>query len=142
MYIKLTNGIPETQSIAQLRQNNPQVSFPSEVSNSVLAEYGMFPLTVLPRPEIDENTQFLKASEFYQVDDNWYQQYLPENLPETQAADNIRSLRNQRLSKSDWTQVADAPVDKAAWASYRQALRDVTTQTEFPLNVSWPIKPT
>jgi hypothetical protein len=54
----------------------------------------------------------------------------------------IRSERNEKLSASDWTQVADAPVDKAAWATYRQALRDITAQAGFPHNVIWPVKPT
>lgn len=51
----------------------------------------------------------------------------------------IRSQRNQRLKDTDWTQVADAPVDKAAWATYRQALRDITTQDD-PFNVTWPVE--
>jgi hypothetical protein len=50
----------------------------------------------------------------------------------------IRTQRNQMLKDSDWTQVADAPVDKAAWATYRQALRDITTQTDS-FNIVWPI---
>ena len=54
----------------------------------------------------------------------------------------VRSDRNTRLSASDWTQVADAPVDKAAWATYRQALRDLTTQSGFPWEVTWPSEPT
>lgn len=53
----------------------------------------------------------------------------------------IRSERNEKLSASDWTQVADAPVDKAAWATYRQALRDITTQSGFPNSITWPVKP-
>lgn len=53
----------------------------------------------------------------------------------------IRAERNQRLSGCDWTQVADAPVDKALWADYRQALRDVTAQDGFPWTVEWPVQP-
>lgn len=53
----------------------------------------------------------------------------------------IRSKRNTLLSSSDWTQVADAPVDKAAWATYRQELRDITAQAGFPTEVIWPTKP-
>lgn len=53
----------------------------------------------------------------------------------------VREDRNKRLSDCDWTQVADAPVDKNAWAMYRQALRDVTAQEGFPWNVQWPEKP-
>ena len=36
----------------------------------------------------------------------------------------MRNHRNRLLKESDWTQVADAPVDRQAWATYRQALRD------------------
>jgi hypothetical protein len=52
-----------------------------------------------------------------------------------------RSERDQLLSASDWTQVADAPVDQSAWAAYRQSLRDVPQQAGFPSNVTWPSKP-
>lgn len=53
----------------------------------------------------------------------------------------IRATRNQLLSESDWTQVLDAPVDQVAWSDYRKELRDITGQTGFPHNVTWPIKP-
>lgn len=56
-------------------------------------------------------------------------------------ADEIRTQRNTLLAASDWTQVADAPVDQAAWAAYRQALREITAQAGFPHNVVWPEKP-
>lgn len=57
------------------------------------------------------------------------------------SADDIRALRNRLLAASDWTQVPDAPVDQAAWATYRQALRDITAQPTFPAAVTWPDKP-
>lgn len=53
----------------------------------------------------------------------------------------IRASRNALLLSSDWTQVADAPVDQAAWAAYRQALRDMPSQAGFPWQVQWPIEP-
>jgi len=56
------------------------------------------------------------------------------------AAD-VRTMRNKLLSDSDWTQVLDAPVDQVLWATYRQALRDVTQQEGFPQNVVWPVAP-
>ena len=33
------------------------------------------------------------------------------------------------------------PVDKAAWAAYRQALRDISKQSGFPWTVAWPVAP-
>lgn len=56
-------------------------------------------------------------------------------------AASVRAQRNSLLSQSDWTQVADAPVDKAVWATYRQALRDITAQVGFPFEVVWPVVP-
>jgi len=56
-------------------------------------------------------------------------------------AEQVRAERDALLASSDWTQVADAPVDQAAWAVYRQALRDVTTQVGFPHDVVWPATP-
>lgn len=58
-----------------------------------------------------------------------------------QAAIEVREKRNRLLAESDWTQVADAPVDKAAWAVYRQSLRDITAQAGFPWDVQWPDQP-
>ena len=57
---------------------------------------------------------------------------------------NIRSLRNSKLTACDWTQSPDNPMasaTKTAWATYRQALRDLTKETGFPWNVTWPTDP-
>jgi len=53
----------------------------------------------------------------------------------------IRAERDAKLKESDWTQVIDAPVDQAAWATYRQALRDIPDQEGFPNEVTWPVEP-
>jgi len=53
----------------------------------------------------------------------------------------LRNTRNIELSLSDWTQVADAPVDAAAWATYRQSLHDLPANTTDPRNPTWPTKP-
>jgi hypothetical protein len=53
----------------------------------------------------------------------------------------VRADRDRRLADSDWTQVADAPVDKEVWATYRQELRALPEQTGFPWDITWPVKP-
>ena len=54
----------------------------------------------------------------------------------------VRAKRDQLLQESDWTQLPDAPSsDAQAWAAYRQALRDITSQPGFPYNVTWPKEP-
>jgi hypothetical protein len=52
-----------------------------------------------------------------------------------------REQRDLLLQQSDWTQVPDAPVNAASWATYRQALRDVPLQSGFPDTIVWPTKP-
>jgi hypothetical protein len=54
----------------------------------------------------------------------------------------VRLIRNDMLVQSDWTQLPDAPVDQAAWAVYRQELRDLPANTEDPSEVVWPKPPT
>jgi len=60
---------------------------------------------------------------------------------DAQAWDAVRVERDRLLAACDWTQVADAPVDAAAWAAYRQALRDVPQDYTTPEDVVWPIPP-
>lgn len=56
----------------------------------------------------------------------------------------VRNERNLRLNFTDWTQLPDAPLtaeQKAAYAVYRQALRDVPEQAGFPDAIEWPEEP-
>ena len=53
----------------------------------------------------------------------------------------IRRWRNAELSSTDWTQLPDAPVDKDAWAEYRQALRDLPAQGGLAEDAVFPVKP-
>ena len=103
--------------------------------------------------------QYSQASGVEQVDGKWYTKYILGPVftdGETTAAEqevaykaskdaeqakSVREQRGTKLAECDWTQVADAPVDKAVWATYRQALRDVTTQTGFPWTITWPDAP-
>ena len=57
------------------------------------------------------------------------------------AAAEVRTERDAKLTESDWTKVVDAPVDQVAWATYRQALRDIPEQAEFPNTINWPTEP-
>jgi hypothetical protein len=53
----------------------------------------------------------------------------------------IKLWRNAQLVKTDWTQLTDAPVDKAAWATYRQALRDLPAQGGQAEAAIFPVAP-
>ena len=64
-----------------------------------------------------------------------------KTMKDAEQAKSVRDARNKRLADSDWTQLIDAPVDRQAWLVYRQELRDITAQAEFPWNVNWPEMP-
>lgn len=70
---------------------------------------------------------------------------IPESTIEQEEIDrawiNLRGSRDRLLSASDWTQVPDAPIDSQAWATYRQALRDLPANTTDPRNPVWPTRP-
>ena len=103
--------------------------------------------------------QYSQASGVEQLDGKWYtkhilgpvftdgettaaeQEVAYKASKDTEQAKSVRATRGEKLADSDWTQVADAPVDKAVWATYRQALRDVTAQSGFPWTITWPDAP-
>ena len=83
-----------------------------------------------------------------QIDGKWYTKYGVNNMDvdaitakDEEQAKSVRASRTEKLKDSDWTQVADSPMDQAAWATYRQALRDITAQEGFPWGIEWPEQP-
>ena len=57
-----------------------------------------------------------------------------------EAAD-ARDKRNNLLAATDWTAMADAPTQATAMTTYRQALRDITSQSGWPTTINWPTAP-
>jgi len=62
-------------------------------------------------------------------------------MKDAEQAASVRASRTQMLKDCDWTQIADSTADKTAWATYRQALRDITAQSGFPWTITWPDAP-
>ena len=98
--------------------------------------------------EYSASTHFIKNQEAIEIPpapdeglvfDLWLQRWVPALGQDTRP---ILEIRNRLLSESDWTQIPDSQVsNKAEWAAYRQALRDITNQPGYPLNFTWPEKP-
>ena len=56
----------------------------------------------------------------------------------------VKTKRQKLLNASDWTQAVDTPLSelqKTAWQTYRQALRDLPEKFESPESVVWPVAP-
>jgi hypothetical protein len=140
MYALINNG-NIVKYPASLSAEYPNTSFPEEPTSETLLEFGIVVVEESARPDFNPLIEYLV--EVTPVFDSgvWKQAWQVNELDEIKASLNVRSERNARLSSSDWTQIADATVDKAAWAVYRQALRNVPDQQDFPFRVQWPSKP-
>lgn len=135
----MLNKYPYT--LLNLVRDNPQVSFPKNISKELLATYGLYEVEYIEPPEFNSQVQTLRES--FPLNDgiSWKRVWTIENLPLETASSNVRSYRSRLLSESDWTQTEDSPVDKNSWKTYRQALRDISTQEGFPYNIIWPTPP-
>lgn len=141
MFVKVTDGqlTKYPYTLNELRRENPQISFPPQISDETLASFDVYPVQTVPAPDLDSKThRHLSTAEL--VDGKWTQVWQVVELSQDMAEANVRGHRNLLLKECDWTQVSDAPVDQAAWAVYRQDLRDITSQGGFPYNVTWPDK--
>jgi hypothetical protein len=106
--------------------------------------------------------QYSQASGVEQVDGKWYTKYVLgpvftdgettaaeqeatyKATKDAEAAKSVRSTRDSKLAESDWRVIKAAETATtldAAWATYRQALRDVTGQSGFPWAITWPDAP-
>ena len=142
MFVKITNGQVDKYpySIGEFKKSKPNMSFPKDVSTETLEANGIFIIQETAPPTIDKKTHTYSWTVSL-IDGSWTQVWATKKLEQEAAEQNVRDYRDRLLTNSDWTQVADAPVDKTAWATYRQALRDVPSQEGFPWNVTWPTQP-
>ncbi len=68
--------------------------------------------------------------------------YQPLNLSDEILANKIRYSRDELLKETDWTQLSDVPeLTREKFVLYRQSLRDITLQNDFPSSIVWPVKP-
>lgn len=130
-----------------LRKLHPNVSFPSGMSPERLAEWGVFEVTEVPQPSATRTEGYVQGEPAL-VNGAWTMTWVPvaRTAEEVTAYDQavarrVRARRDTLLQKSDFSRLDDVTVDKAAWATFRQALRDISSQPGFPHNVTWPAVP-
>ena len=65
-----------------------------------------------------------------------------DELVAAQPLNELRMVRNIKLTETDWTQSRDITLSNDdAWKTYRQALRDITKDYKSLDDVTWPEKP-
>ena len=132
-----------------LRLSRTDVSWPNGVlSDDLLAAYNVLSVAEVNIPAYDPFTQTVDEVLPVFANGRWERSYIvraktPEEIAasQMQQEQSVRAMRQTKLEESDWTQLPDTPADKALWATYRQELRDVTSQAGFPWDVQWPVAP-
>tara|TARA_R100000234_G_scaffold115772_1_gene92087 strand:+ start:308 stop:784 length:477 start_codon:yes stop_codon:yes gene_type:complete len=157
MYAKIKDGSVEKYpySITDLKQDNPNVSFPKVLDSTVLNSFGMYEVVTDSKPTYNIVTQVInKKSTPELVSEVWTLKWeikdkSQEEIDEIKAREqeDIRFERTSILMNCDWTIIADAPLSTdmvAKWKTYRQELRDITKQASFnndQPSVTWPNQP-
>jgi hypothetical protein len=149
----------------QFRDEYPNTSFPQTLTPEIIDSFGYDPILEGPQATTTPPYETSIRSGIEEVNGQWFTKYVvgptftdttDEDGVVTTAAENeaayrqriddeaakrVREERTKLLSNTDWTQLVDAPVDASPWAIYRQALRDITSQSGFPHDVTWPEEP-
>ena len=150
----------EVVSQGELRRRNSNTSFPAVWDQSVFEFLQVDPVFFAPQPSNTDPLKTIRKNGVVQDGqgrwiENWEvvdlftgedkvakeTEYLAKRTVDQWVS--VRNTRDNKLKETDWmtTRAADTGTPMASeWATYRQALRDITTQTD-PFNITWPIKP-
>lgn len=132
----------------EFRAMHPNTSMPQQLSQSLLKTYDAD--IVLEGPQAQPTRyQVAYRNGVEKIDGKWYTKYGVSDMGaeakaalDASQAQSIRDQRDRLIAETDWTQGKDIPDNISnKWATYRQALRDVPTQSGFPWTVQWPTQP-
>lgn len=123
-------------------------SLPSQLTETIINGLGAD--VVFEGPQANPTRyQTAYSNGVEQINGKWFTKHSVADMnaeaiaaKDAEQAKSVREDRNKRLAETDWTQLTDAPVNSAAWGTYRQNLRNITEQSGFPWEVTWPTKPT
>lgn len=152
MHVKITNGNVDTYpySVGQLRRDNPNTSFPKQIPSDMLESYDVYTVVYTDMPSIDDRTQKVEQEATPTlVDGSWTVGWTTtdktaeeiQQWDDSIAAGN-RAIRDAKLAETDFYALTDVTLT-AEMTSYRQALRDITTHSNWPnlTDADWPVKP-
>lgn len=132
---------------SEFRSLHPNTSFPQQLSVSLLNEFGADPVLNGAQPTATKYQTIVRDG-VEEINGQWFTKFIAIDMDaesitalDEQQSTAQRTERNRKLGVCDWTQLADATVNKAAWATYRQSLRDVPSQSGFPWDITWPVEP-
>ena len=151
----------EVKTQGDIRKLHPNTSLPRIWDESICEALGIDVIFEGPQATGGDQYQYSQSAGIEEINGKWYTKYVlgpifTDNDEATAAqqeaaykaqkdaeqAKSVRAERDAKLAASDWTQGKDIAENiSTAWATYRQALRDVPAQAGFPWNVTWPTQP-
>ena len=148
MYLKVSGStITYPYSVQNLKNENPNISFPTIISDSLLESFNIYQVEMKnsgydndDTKDVTEVTPTLSGSIYIQT--YTISDADTETISKRREIkwSEVRSGRDSLLSESDWTQFNDSPISGSTltdWQTYRQSLRDITNQSD-PYDITWP----
>jgi len=158
-YRNRTTG--EVKSQGEIRRDNPNMSIPRVWNDGVCDALNVDPVLPGAQPEIGQYQKIVRDGVEQNSDGNWVEKWVAADmfaddddgtkaekeaayqatLDENTATQN-RTARNEKLAETDFWGMSDMTMS-AEMTTYRQALRDITTHSNWP-NLEegdWPTKP-
>lgn len=146
MLVGIING--SDIRVGHYKEIFPKVSFPaSGPDDSFLAANNAKKVSLF-KPHNGATEKLIAASPYVEGDFIYVVSVASKSTEEIEAdtnsrAANVRAQRDRLLAACDWTQLADSPLlseKKAEWATYREALRDLPDDEDWP-DVEFPNDP-
>jgi hypothetical protein len=148
---------------SQFRADNPNTSFPKQLTADVLDGFGYDPVLNGPAARVSGPYEVSTRDGVEQINGQWFTKFIvgpvfTDNKEETaaeqqtayrtkidnQVAANVRAERDRKLAACDWTVLTDSPLTtskKTEWKTYRTALRNISAAEGFPHTMEWPTEP-
>jgi hypothetical protein len=158
----------EVKSQGEWRRHHANTSFPRVWTQATLDSLMLDPVFPTPQPDAGQYQTAVRDGVEQDDNGNWVERWAVRDMfadytddegvlhtkaeqeaayqagLDATAAKSVRAERDRLLAETDWIVVMNAekgtPVP-TAWATYRQALRDITNQQGFPHTINWPTKP-
>ena len=148
MYLKVSGStITYPYSIQNLKNENPNTSFPTIIADSLLESFNIYQVEIKSSgydsddsKDVTEVTPTLSGSVYVQTYEITDADTETINKRREIKWSEVRSNRDSLLSECDWTQFNDSPISGSTltdWQTYRQSLRDITNQSD-PYDITWP----
>ena len=148
LLVKATNNTVQQYpySVGLLRKENPNTSFPKQVSAEDMAAFNVYPVTEVT-PTVSDTQKLVKVWTPTLVGGEWVLAHEAVDLTSDDIAEatavlaaNAREQRDKLLSATDFYALSDV-VMTSEMTTYRSDLRAVPAQSDFPTTITWPTAP-